>query len=49
MENLIKITVEDDMKGSRIDAAIAGIVQNLSRSAVQKLIEQGSVSVNGQT
>ena len=49
MENLIKITVEDDMKGSRIDAALAGIVQNLSRSAVQKLIEQGSVSVNGQT
>ena len=48
MENLIKITVEDDMKGSRIDAALAGIVQNLSRSALQKLIEQGGVSVNGQ-
>ena len=46
MENLIKITVEDDMKGSRIDAALAGIVQNLSRSALQKLIEQGGVSVN---
>lgn len=36
------------MKGSRIDAALAGIVQNLSRSALQKLIEQGGVSVNGQ-
>ena len=39
MENLIKITVENDMKGSRIDAALAGIVQDISRSAVQKLIE----------
>ncbi len=48
MENLIKITVEDDVKGSRIDAALAGSVQNLSRSAIQKLIEKGSVSLNGQ-
>ncbi len=40
MENLIKITVEDDVKGSRIDAALAGSVQNLSRSAIQKLIER---------
>ena len=47
MENLIKITVEDDIKGSRIDAALAGSVQSLSRSAIQKLIAQGSVSLNG--
>lgn len=48
MENLIRITIEDDIKGSRIDAALAGSVQNLSRSAIQKLIVQGSVSLNGQ-
>ncbi len=48
MENLIRTKAEEDMKGSRIDAALAMSVQSLSRSAIQKLIAEGCVSLNGQ-
>lgn len=47
MKNLLKITIEDEIEGSRLDAALAGSIQNLSRNAVQKLIESGSISLNG--
>ncbi len=36
-----------DTAGERIDALLARNVENLSRSAAQRLIEQGDVSVNG--
>ncbi len=38
---------EDSLVGLRLDAAISAFDENLSRSAVQKLIEAGNVTVNG--
>ena len=36
-----------DIPGERLDAFLARNVENLSRSAAQKLIEDGQVSRNG--
>ena len=36
-----------DMSGERLDAFLARVVPNMSRSAAQKLIEQGAVRKNG--
>ena len=44
-DNLIEITAEES--GERIDALLARNLEELSRSAVQRLIEQGGVSLNG--
>ena len=44
-DNLIEITAEES--GERIDALLARNMEELSRSAVQRLIEQGSVSLKG--
>ena len=44
-DNLIEITAEES--GERIDALLARNLEEFSRSAVQRLIEQGSVSLNG--
>lgn len=45
MNNTISFTA--DTAGERIDALLARNVDGLSRSAAQRLIEQGGVSVNG--
>lgn len=45
-ENYICITAEES--GERIDALLARILPSLSRSQVQKLLEQGMVTLNGQ-
>ena len=45
MDNIIKITVEES--GERIDALLARCVADLTRSAAQKLLDGGEVSVNG--
>lgn len=42
--NLIEIKVEEN---KRIDAVIAGCLDDVSRSYVQKIIEEGKVKVNG--
>jgi len=42
---MILVAVED---GQRLDAAIAGLSEELSRSAAQRLIDDGLVTVNGQ-
>ena len=44
-DNLIEITAEES--GERIDALLARNLEELSRSAVQRLIEQGRVSLHG--
>ena len=44
-DNLIEITAEES--GERIDALLARNLEELSRSAVQRLIEQGAVSLHG--
>lgn len=46
MVNAFIFTVEENLSGQRIDKAICELCSDLTRSAVQKLIEQGSVSVN---
>ena len=41
------MTLYADMSGERLDAFLARCAENLSRSAAQKLIEEGQVSLNG--
>ncbi len=43
----MKITVDETFAGERIDAFLARSLQDLSRSAAQKLIDSGAVTVNG--
>lgn len=38
----------EELSGERLDKAVAGVVENVSRSLAQKLIEDGSIIVNGQ-
>ena len=44
-EGILSITVEES--GERIDALLAHIIEGLSRSAAQRLIERGRVLLNG--
>ena len=44
-EDLLQITAEES--GERIDALLARILPDLSRSAVQRLLEEGRVSLSG--
>ena len=46
-ENVILIQAEES--GERIDALLAHNLDNFSRSAIQKLIEDGNVTLNGKT
>ena len=43
----IKFEIEPEMEGVRIDKCIAAWKEDVSRSYIQKLIEQGNVTVNG--
>ena len=43
----IKFEIEPEMEGVRIDKCIASWKEDVSRSYIQKLIEQGNVTVNG--
>lgn len=45
----IEFTIEEDEDGERMDAVLARLVEELSRTGVQRLIEKGNVSVNGET
>lgn len=40
-------TIEEGDAGERLDIFLASVLPNLSRSAIQKLIKQGSIMVNG--
>ena len=42
-----EFVAEEPSKGVRIDSFISEVVPEVTRSAVQKLIEGGNVSVNG--
>ena len=42
-----RFTVEPDRAGDRVDALIASVVPELSRAAVQRLIDDGCVQLNG--
>lgn len=43
----IKFEIEPEIEGVRIDKCIAAWKEDVSRSYIQKLIEQGNVTVNG--
>ncbi len=47
MVNAHIISVPDEKAGERIDKIISGAVDTFSRSAVQKIIDEGAVSVGG--
>ncbi len=46
--NEIVIEIVPEMEDERIDKCISNYMENLSRSYIQKIIKDGSVSVNGQ-
>ncbi len=46
MPDCIKLTVQSDCQGIRIDKFIAENLENMSRSSIQKIIDDGGVSVN---
>lgn len=45
----INITITEEMAEERIDKCIHDVIDNFSRSFIQKLIKEGSVLVNGNT
>jgi 23S rRNA pseudouridine1911/1915/1917 synthase len=47
MDKTLHITVPDVSSGTRLDAFLASVVPDLTRSAVQRLIEDGDVLING--
>lgn len=47
MVDALIITIDDGNSGERIDKVISSFSGDLTRSAVQKLIDEGAVSVNG--
>ncbi|MDR1617348.1 MAG: RluA family pseudouridine synthase [Syntrophomonadaceae bacterium] len=48
MNKTDKIVVEDYMEGERLDAALAGYYENMSRSLIKNYINDGQILVNGQ-
>ena len=46
MEEL-RFQIADEMEDERIDKCMSLLVENLSRSFIQKLIKDGNVLVNG--
>ena len=47
MEQMIHIQIEPAFNGERLDKAISLIIDDMTRSSVQRLIEQGYVTKNG--
>jgi len=45
--NVYEFTVEEDLKGTRLDVVLSLVVEEASRSHLQKLIEIGRVEVGG--
>ena len=48
-ERIIEITFDENCKGMRLDKALSLMMPDVSRSAIQKHIEEGRVSLDGQT
>ncbi len=44
-EELIKFVINEDQEGQRIDSVLSSLMEETSRSFIQKLIEEGRVSV----
>lgn len=46
--NVFEFIVEEDMKGTRLDVVLSLVIEEASRSHLQKLIDIGRVEVNGE-
>ena len=44
---IFNFLIDDESKGTRIDLVLSLQLEEVSRSFIQKLIEQGNVKVNG--
>lgn len=45
--NIFEFIVEEDMKGTRLDVVLSLVIEEASRSHLQKLIDIGRVEING--
>lgn len=45
--SIFEFIIEEDMKGTRLDLVLSLLMEEASRSHLQKLIDQGEVTVNG--
>lgn len=46
-EQKVELTVDEEMSGKRLDSVLAGMMPEYSRSFIQKLFENGSITVGG--
>lgn len=46
-EQKVELTVAEEMSGKRLDSVLAGMMPEYSRSFIQKLFENGSITVGG--
>ena len=46
-EHKVELTVAEEMSGKRLDSVLAGMMPEYSRSFIQKLFENGSITVGG--
>ena len=46
--NIYEFNIEEDMKGTRLDVVLSLVIEEASRSHLQKLIEIGRIEVNGE-
>ena len=47
MGRKLRLTAEEGQEGLRVDALLSGAEEGLTRSAVQRLLEEGAVTLNG--
>ncbi|MBR0596788.1 RluA family pseudouridine synthase [Sinanaerobacter chloroacetimidivorans] len=45
--NLFEVKIEEDLQGTRLDVVLSLVLEEASRSYLQKLIEAGKVQING--
>ncbi|MDD6646284.1 MAG: RluA family pseudouridine synthase [Firmicutes bacterium] len=43
----VKLTIDEEMNGTRLDLVLSVALEDYSRSFIQKLFEKGSITVNG--
>lgn len=46
-EQKVELTVAEEMSGKRLDSVLAGMMPEYSRSFIQKLFENGSITIGG--
>jgi 23S rRNA pseudouridine1911/1915/1917 synthase len=47
--NIFEFIIDEDLKGTRLDVVLSLVIEEASRSHLQKLIDVGMVQVNGET